>query len=65
MKYRVIFQIGYLDAWFEFDTIEEAGEFAKQILIHQVPSKDTAGRKTHVTIEVVDEEAEKEEKEDE
>ena len=63
MKYRVVFAIGYLDAWFEFDTIGEAGEFAKQILIHQVPSKDTADRKTHVTIEVVDVKAEEAEDE--
>lgn len=60
MKYRVIYEVGYCTTWFEFDSIEVAGDFAKTMLIHQVPNKDT-GRKMHVDIQVVDKKAKKEE----
>lgn len=53
MKYRVIFKVSYNEAWFEFDTIEEAGEFAKTILMHQVESEDSR-RKSMIRLEVID-----------
>ena len=65
MKYRVVYTIGYLDAWFDFDSIGDAGDFAKTLLIHQIPNDDTKDRKIHVTIQVIDLEAEKAEAEDE
>ena len=53
MIYRVIVKIGYNTAWFDFDTLEGAGEFAKTVLIHQVKNEDT--RKTdHIRLEVID-----------
>jgi hypothetical protein len=53
MKYRVIFKVNYYEAWFEFDTVEEAGEFAKTILTHQVESEDNK-RKSMIRLEVID-----------
>lgn len=53
MKYRVIVKVSYHEAWFEFDDIESAGEFAKNILTHQVESEDSK-RKSTVRIDVVD-----------
>jgi hypothetical protein len=51
--YRVIIAVRYADAWFDFDSIEEAGEFAKQVLTHLTPNEDTKKR-TSVSIEVID-----------
>lgn len=53
MKYRVIFKVNYYEAWFEFDTVEEAGEFAKTLLTHQVESEDNK-RKSMIRLEVID-----------
>lgn len=53
MKYRIIITVGYNKAWFDFDTIEEAGEFAKTVLIHQSPNEDTT-KKDHVSLEIID-----------
>lgn len=52
MKYRVILKVNYYEAWFEFDTVEEAGEFAKTILTHQVESEDNK-RKSMIRLEVI------------
>lgn len=60
MKYRVIIKIGYNNAWFEFDSIAEAGSFAETVLVHQIPNEDTK-KKSFITIQVVDENAESEE----
>lgn len=60
MKYRVIVKVSYQDAWFEFDSIEEAGAFAESVLVHQIPNEDT-NKKSFVTIQVVDENAESKE----
>lgn len=53
MKYRVILKVNYYEAWFEFDNIEDAGEFAKTILTHQVESEDNK-RKSTIRLEVID-----------
>lgn len=63
MKYRVILKVGYNEAWFDFDTIEEAGEFAKTILVHQTESPDSR-KKSVVRIDVVNPEAEEENEDD-
>ena len=60
MKYRIILKAGYYSTWFDFDDIGEAGEFAKQMLIHQAPSEDT-GKGTSMRIEVINEESDEEE----
>lgn len=53
MKCRLILKVGYNEIWFEFDTIAEAGEFAKSILVHQVENEDTK-KKSFITIQVMD-----------
>lgn len=53
MIYRVIVSVGYNKAWFDFNTIEEAGDFARTVLVHQSPNKDTS-KKDGVRIEVID-----------
>ena len=53
MRYRVVFKVGYHDIWFEFDSIAEAGAFAKIVLVHQVENEDTK-KKSFITIQVVD-----------
>ena len=62
MKYRVVFKVSYNEAWFDFDTIEEAGEFAKTLLVHQVESPDSK-RKSTIRVEIIN--PEEEENEDE
>lgn len=53
MIYRVIVSVGYNKACYDFDTIEEAGDFARTILIHQTPNDDTI-KKNSVRVEVID-----------
>lgn len=52
MKYRVILKVSYNEAYFDFDTIEEAGEFAKAILVHQVESPDSR-KKSSIRVEII------------
>lgn len=63
MKYRVILKVSYNEAWFDFDTIEEAGEFAKTVLVHQSDSDDSK-RKSSIRIDVINTEAEEENEDD-
>ena len=63
MKYRVIFKVSYNEAWFDFDTIEEAGEFAKTILVHQIESPDSR-RKSNIRVEIINPEVEEENEDD-
>lgn len=63
MKYRVVFKVSYNEAWFEFETIEEAGEFAKTILVHQVESPDSR-RKSTIRVEIINPEVEEENEDD-
>ena len=64
IKYRVIIKVSYYEAWFDFESIEDAGEFAKIALMHNVPSKDSREFEG-IRIEVVntDKEESKEEEE--
>ena len=41
MKFKVIITVGYYDAWFEFDTVEEAWAFAETALLNNVQNDDT------------------------
>lgn len=63
MKYRVILKVSYNEAWFDFDNIEDAGEFAKTILTHQVESEDSK-RKSMIRLEIIDPSAEEENEDD-
>ena len=63
MKYRVILEVGYNTAWFEFDDIVDAGNFEKTLLIHQVANEDTK-HKSKIRLEVIDTTIEKNEEED-
>ena len=63
MKYRVILKVGYNEAWFEFNEIQDAGEFAKSILMYHVDCEDTK-RKSSVRIDMIDTTIESEEDED-
>lgn len=53
MIYRIILSIGYNKAWFDFNNIEEAGEFAKTILTHQSANEDRTKRDS-VRLEIID-----------
>ena len=61
----VIIKLKYYDFHFEFQTVEEAGEFAKTALMtyRKIDSDDPDG--VHITLKPIIEEAESEEGEDE
>lgn len=63
MIYRVIIFVGYHEAWFDFDDIDDAGAFARIILAHQTTNEDTK-KPVKITIQVINIDAE-EESEDE
>lgn len=63
MKYRVIIEVGYCEAFFDFDTPEGACAFATKALLHQVDSEDTK-RKSRISMELVNTTKEEEEKSD-
>lgn len=50
--YRIAIKISYYEALFEFEDLDDAGEFAKMILTHQVENDDTK-KKTHVSIRTI------------
>lgn len=62
--YRVVVKVGYNDAAFEFESIRDAGDFARTILTHQVATEDTE-KAPYVAIEVHTCECECEEEEQE
>lgn len=63
MKYRVILKVGYSNAWFDFDNLNDAGEFAKVALTHSIGNDDTH-KYVDVSIKCVNPETEKEEEDD-
>lgn len=56
IKYRVIIKVGYNEAWFEFDSADQACGFATNAISHMVECEDTR-KKTTITIQVVDADA--------
>lgn len=52
VTYRVIVKVGYYEAWFEFESMSEAGAFAQTVLTHQASNEDTT-RKLSVRIDVI------------
>ena len=53
LKYKVIIKVGYNEAWFMFDTAEEACGFATTALKSMVDSEDQK-KKNYIRMEVVD-----------
>lgn len=60
IKYRVILKIGYNEGWFEFENAVEAIQFATVALQSMVANEDT-NKKTKITIQVINSDAEEEE----
>ena len=57
VKYRVVIKVSYNEAWFEFESADQACNFATNALTHMVSNED--GKKSvKIRIEVVDVEAE-------
>lgn len=63
--YRVVVKVGYNEAAFEFESMRDAGDFARTILTHQVETEDTK-KALYVKIEVsvCDDDEEENEQED-
>lgn len=52
MIYRVLYQIGYCTACFEFNNLEDAGKFAEDIIMHSVDEEDSH-KESRVKIEII------------
>lgn len=59
MKYRVILEVGYCDAYFDFDDVEAACSFATTVLLHQSES-DYTKKKKSVRMEIINTEIKEE-----
>ena len=53
MIYRIILNVSYYKAFFDFDNLEDAGNFAKTILTHQSNCDDTK-EKSSIRMEIID-----------
>lgn len=53
MIYRVVLEIGYCNAYFDFQDSRSAASFAEKCLIHQVASEKTM-KKPSITMLVID-----------
>ena len=60
--FRVILKVGYNEAWFEFESAEDACAFAKNALVHMADSEDQK-RKTYISMQAVDKSLEDKEEE--
>jgi len=58
--YRVVINVGYNKAYFEFEGSEDAAAFARVALKHMVSSDDTKKR-PYITMKIVDPAAEERE----
>ena len=58
--YRVVINVGYNKAFFEFESAEDAAAFARIALKHMVSCEDTK-KKSSITMEIVDPVAEERE----
>lgn len=52
MIFRVTLKVGYNRAFFDFNSAQDAGEFASNALAHSVSSEDT-DKETYVAIKVM------------
>ena len=57
IKYRAVIKVGYCEAWFEFENVEEACKFAGTALTHMVLNEDNK-KKESINIWLVDTEGE-------
>ena len=53
-KYRIIYQVGYYTTVFQFDSIDKAGDFARELLTYQIPNEDCDKKQT-IQIEMLQE----------
>jgi len=60
MIYRVILKVGYHNAHFDFETVEDAATFARVALSHMVDCDDTKA-KASITMLIIDPTKESEE----
>lgn len=58
--FRIILKVKYHEAWFEFDSAEEACAFAKTALEHMVNSEDQK-KESLISIQMVDKSLEEQE----
>ena len=63
IKYRVILKVGYYETYFEFESSDQACNFAANALSHMVTSEDTK-KKTSINIQVIDADADAKEDDD-
>lgn len=63
MIYRVVINVGYYTAYFDFDTPKKACRFATSALTHSVSNEDTS-KKSSITLEIIEAEFEAEENEE-
>ena len=54
MIYRVIIKVGYLESFFDFDSVDNAGKFAEIVLKHHTPNEDNKKKVTCIVIRVID-----------
>lgn len=60
--YRVVIKVGYYEAFFDFDSVNEACEFTRTAVVHSVENEDSK-RPTSLTIKVINPEQEREDDE--
>lgn len=61
MLYRVILEVGYREAWFDFKDMTEAVVFANQIIEHMTDNKESEKpNKIHIEVIQILEEKESE-----
>ena len=63
MKWRVILKIRYVDIYFDFDNLEDAGAFVTTALTHYNGDDDGKDAKLFATIECFTKQNEQEEEE--
>ena len=64
IKYRVILKVSYYEVWFEFENAVEAMNFATVALQSMVANDDINRKKTKITIQIINPDAEEEEEEE-
>ena len=63
MKYRVVLKVSYNEAWFDFDSAEEACKLAELLLTSMVDSDDQK-RKAVIRMDIINTAVESDEDED-
>lgn len=63
MKWRVILKIRYVEVYFDFDNLENAGAFVTTALMHYTGDDDGKDAKLFASIECITKQDEQEEEE--